>query len=106
MRQHRSPWLNNDIRDFMIHRDNVAKLTKRDNCNTSLFEDLKRLKRQRKSRIRSEAKAQGLIALSSKNPKDPWKFIKEVTFTATGTNDNHNYFVNGIKQLLRYNYYS
>jgi len=81
MRRRRSPWLNNDIRDLMIHRDNVAKLVKRDNCNPSLFEDLKRLKRQIKSRIWSEAKTQGLIALSSKNPKDPWKFIKEVIIT-------------------------
>jgi len=31
--RHRSPWLNNDIRDLMIHRDNVVKLIKRDNCN-------------------------------------------------------------------------
>jgi len=50
--------------------------------------DLKTAERRVKSRIRREAKLQGSDAHTSTNPTDSWNFIKMVTFTAKGGNDN------------------
>ena len=88
MRRHRSPWLTSEMRQLIRHWDYLAKQLKIHPGSAAIEADLKTAKRRVKSRIRREAKLQGSDAHTSTNPTDSWNFIKMVTFTAKGGNDN------------------
>jgi len=59
-----------------------SKQLSRNPSSSQLQEKLKLLRKKVKSKIRHEAKEQGLKALASKNPRDPWNYIKLATFTS------------------------
>jgi len=92
MRRHSSLWLNAEIRQLMKQRYFVAKQFSKNPESSELQDDLKLLRKKIKSKIRHEAKEQGLKALASKNPGEPpgepWNFINMATFTAKAGDDS------------------
>jgi len=66
----------------------VAKQVRKIPGSSKLQNDLKLLRKKIKSKIRHEAKEQGLKALVSKNPREQWNFINMATFTAKAGDDS------------------
>ena len=66
----------------MKHRDFIAKQLSRNPSSSQLQDELKLLRKKIKSKIRYKAKEQGLKARASKNPRNPWNYIKLATFTS------------------------
>ena len=88
-RKHTIPWMNDGVRELQKSRDRIAKnLRKIPTPAETDFEELKAAKRRVKSHIRRAAKEYGRGLLSAKDPKAAWKFIRQTTFTDTGSGDN------------------
>ena len=78
---HSTPFLSEDIRDLLKHRDFLVRKLKSDKPNDTAWKEIKVIKKQIKSRLRSNIKAKGHTAFLAKDSKKIWKFIKPVTFT-------------------------
>jgi hypothetical protein len=76
-----SPWLTVEIKRLIQHRDKLARIVRKEPAHTTTYEELKKVRKQVKSRIRRTIKEAGKVALLSKDSKSAWKFIKSATFT-------------------------
>ena len=91
-RRRKCPWMTGDVRKRITDRDNLAKILKSKSPDEhdygELTKTLGKLKRSAKSRLRRAAKNYGLEALTEKDHKGAWKFIREVTLTSTTAERN------------------
>jgi len=83
-RQHRNPWIDEEIRENMKRRDQLARKQKKGDRSEETNMDLRIAKKKVKSQLRRVMQYKGMEALNSKNPKESWEYIKKVTFATKG----------------------
>ena len=79
-------WMTSEVRQLILKRDAVAR--KLQSCHpnpvSDFQNDLKRLRKITKSKLRREAKVYGRSLLTgSDSTRDAWKFLRETTFTTS-----------------------
>jgi hypothetical protein len=88
-RRERCPWITADIRSLFTNRELLVKqLKKREGNQEEVCFDLKKIKKQIKSRIKREVKEAGKTALALNDSKKAWHYIKSATFTHSKSSES------------------
>lgn len=88
-----APWMNDHIREAMIHRDDTRRKLKCDRLNTTLFEQYKREKKHIRTLI-AEGKARhynNKFQESRGNTSKTWRTIKEIIPNFAKNGNDHTF---------------
>lgn len=99
-----APWMNDHIREAMIHRDDTRRKLKCDRLNTGLFEQYKREKKRVRTLI-AEGKAKyynNKFKESRNNMSKTWRTIREIIPNSTNNANNHT-FDSDVNKAEEYN---